>query len=74
METTYTKDSVETLPGSYDFYVAQVDSDGNRISDYSNVATIESYLGAPENFRISQRSGLTVQFSLNGTSVTNYGI
>ena len=41
-ETTNTTDTAETLPGSYDFYVAQVDSAGNRISDFSNLVTVIS--------------------------------
>jgi len=73
-ETTSTTDNAETLLGSCDFYVAQVDSDGNRISYFSDVYTVESYSGAPENFNLSQRSGLTVQFSWAGTSGNYYAI
>ncbi|BCN31940.1 fibronectin type III domain-containing protein [Anaeromicropila herbilytica] len=65
--TEPTKDNTnvgaETLMGSYNFYVARVDANGNRISYYSEVSTVESYYDAPVHFNISQRSGLGCAFS-----------
>jgi predicted enzyme related to lactoylglutathione lyase len=39
-ETTSTIDTAVTLSGSCDFYVAKLDSAGNRISHFSNVVTV----------------------------------
>ncbi|HEX3029408.1 MAG TPA: M4 family metallopeptidase, partial [Clostridia bacterium] len=70
--TTYT---AKTLPGSYDFCVAQVDSNGRRTSEFSNVVTVNSnYLTAPESFTGTSGSNFNVQFSWNGTSGTYYAI
>lgn len=54
--------SIETNFGSYDYCVAIVDDLGNRISGFSRVSTAERFLNAPNNFRISNSSGLSIQF------------
>ena len=72
--TTNTTAGAETFVGSYDFCFAKVDASGNRISDYSNIITMESYSWAPENFRMTNRSGLVAEFSWVGSSDATYAI
>jgi Zn-dependent metalloprotease len=72
--TTNSTATADTLMGSYDFCVAQVDSNGNRISNFSTPITVEAYYSAPENLTISNRSGLQIQFSWTGSSDATYAI
>ncbi len=73
--TSTTGIGVTTLPGSCDFYVAYVDASGNRISAYSNALNIEKLTkSAPTNFRITYRSGLSIQFSWNGAAGERYAV
>ena len=74
IETTDSKVSVDTLIGSCEFYLAKVDSQGNRISDFSNAVNVESYYGSPQNFKWSNRSGLQVEFTWTGMSDAKYAI
>lgn len=70
--TTSLTGTADTQYGSCNFYVAKVDSNGNRISGYSNAVNVTVYSEAPENFRMTGRNGLTVSFSWDGTSVDGY--
>ncbi len=71
--TSTTTGSAVTLDGTYDYYLAEVNILGNRISEYSNAVTITNYL-APTNFTMSYKSGLNVEFTWNGTSGSSYSI
>lgn len=74
-ETTATSLPVETLYGICDFYVAVVDSNGNRISAYSNPKTIESYpYDPPTNFKLNNKNGSSVKFTWNSNSAGRYAI
>lgn len=74
-QTTNTSLSVQTLYGICDFYIAIVDTAGNRISAFSNVKTVEAYAGsAPTNFRLNSKNGLSASLSWNGTSAGRYSI
>ncbi|AUG57053.1 M4 family metallopeptidase [Acetivibrio saccincola] len=68
--------TLESLPGTYDYYIALVDGRGKRISAFSDAVTVEAYLKAPENFRESFRIGLIVQLRWDHSGVpgTRYGI
>jgi Zn-dependent metalloprotease len=68
-----TTGSAVTLDGTYDYFVAEVNTLGNRITEYSNAVTITNY-SAPTNFTMSYKSGLSVEFTWNGTSGSNYSI
>lgn len=71
-ETTAT---VDALPGSCNFYVADVDSMGNRMSPFSNPVTVEDYqYTSPENFAMTYRGGLSVSFAWTGQAGVSYGI
>jgi Zn-dependent metalloprotease len=70
--TTGLTGTANTQYGSWDFYVAKVDSNGNRISGFSNAVNVAVYSEAPQNFRITGRNGLNVTFSWDGTSVNGY--
>ncbi len=73
-ETTNTAASVSTLNGSCDFFVAIVDSFGNRISSYSSSVTVDVYLSAPSNFAANISDSYT-NFTWNSlTGATRYGI
>lgn len=74
IETTEAKAAVDTVIGSCDFYLAKVDSQGTRISDFSNVIQVDSCYSSPQNFTWVNKSGLQVQFSWTGTSGTKYAI
>ncbi|HEY9060618.1 MAG TPA: M4 family metallopeptidase [Pseudobacteroides sp.] len=66
---------VDTLSGSCDFYVAYIDQSGNRISTFSNAVNVEKLTkSAPTNFAMSFKSGLSVQFSWNGTTGDKFAI
>jgi hypothetical protein len=43
IETTNSTVSVNTLSGSYDFYLAKIDASGSRISSYTHPITLEAY-------------------------------
>lgn len=75
-ETINTIEVADTLYGSYDFFVAIVDSDGNRISQYSNSVTVDDYLPAPSNFiQVCELVNSTVAFSWDTiVGATRYGI
>ncbi len=73
--TTNTTATVETLPGSYDFYVSKVDTEGNRISDFSSgITVITDYVAAPGNFVMTNHDNLDVQFSWDSTPGATYAI
>ncbi len=67
-ETTGSTCTVQTLYGNCDFYVAKVDSNGNRISGYSNAVTVSAYANALENFTMTGMDGSSVSFSWDGIS------
>ncbi len=74
--TTTANQSIDiTIPvGSTDYCVAVVDSSGSRISGFSNTRTVDTYQAAPSGFRISNRSGLNVQFSWLANAGTSYAL
>ncbi len=74
IQTTNTTTSFDTSFGSYDYSVAFLDSTGNRISDFSNVKTVEAYQAAPANFVFTNRSGLSCQFGWTSVAGTRYAI
>jgi fibronectin type 3 domain-containing protein len=68
-------EGVNTLPGSCDFYVAYVDEFNNRTSAYSNAINIQKLTkSAPANFRMTYRSGTSIQFSWSGTTGDKFAI
>lgn len=74
LETTNTKESVQAIPGSYDYFVAAIDASGNRVSAFSSPLTYTLPFAAPQNFHITNRTGLEVGFGWEGTIGTRYGI
>ncbi|NLD50103.1 MAG: hypothetical protein GX660_23415 [Clostridiaceae bacterium] len=64
-ETTNKQITVDTFLGKCDFKVAVISSDGTRLSPFSNVYSIESYLDAPSNFYKESSTGSTATFSWN---------
>ncbi|HEX9063263.1 MAG TPA: peptidase M4, partial [Clostridia bacterium] len=73
-ETTNNSMSITVPFGSSDICVAAIDSAGNRISDFSNVKTVEAFQAAPTGFSITNRSGSTVQFGWTSVAGTRYAI
>jgi hypothetical protein len=74
-QVTGTTATVNALPGSCDFYVAEVDYLGNRISPFSNPVTVENYsYTSPENFVMTYRGGLSVSFAWTGETGARYGV
>jgi Zn-dependent metalloprotease len=75
-ETTNSQIVLESLPGKYDYYIALIDGNGNRITAFSDAVTVETYLKAPKNFREYFSIGLIVKFKwdYSGTPGTRYGI
>ncbi len=74
VETTNTTAIVDTLYGSYNYYVVQIDDNGDIISSLSNSVLVETLYNAPQNFHITNRSGLQINFTWGGTSGARYAI
>lgn len=72
--TTSTTGSTIAITGTYDYYVAEVNMYGNRITEFSNAVTVENYLTAPANFVLTNKVGMIAFFSWDGTSGNNYKI
>lgn len=70
-ETTDKQMSVNTLFGKCDFKVAVVSPDGIRLSPFSNVVSVETYLNAPANFTPIDVTTSTVTFSWDEESTAN---
>lgn len=63
------------LESSYDFFVAIVDSNGNRISEFTNSITIDRCTSNPiTDFRITARGGLLIGLAWTGVPGGTYGI
>lgn len=74
-ETTNTSIIVDVPAGSYDFFVAEVNSSGNRISSFSNPAKAYTYSENPvQNFTMASRVLLQVGFSWTGETGKRYAI
>lgn len=74
--STYNSEyTIDTLDGSIDYCVAYVDYSDIRTSEYSNAVNIEKLTqNAPTNFRLTNRSGLLIQFSWNGTKGDKFAL
>lgn len=66
--------SIVTPIGSYDYCVAIVDGNGNRLSGYSRISTAERFESAPTNFRATNSAGLLVQFKWTSVQDKTYAI
>ncbi|HEX9058825.1 MAG TPA: peptidase M4, partial [Clostridia bacterium] len=74
-ETTNRTIRVCPIPfGSSDYCVAEIDSAGYRISNFSDVITVEAYQTAPTDFNQNGRSGSTITFGWTSVSGTRYAI
>jgi Zn-dependent metalloprotease len=73
-ETTSKQISVETLLGKCDFKVAVISSSGTRLSAFSNVVAVETYLYAPGNFKLKSSTSSTATFSWDQVSDYTYAI
>ncbi len=67
-ETSNTTETVQAISGSYDYFIASIDQNGNRISEFSSPLTYKMSFPAPQNFRLTNRSGLLIQFSWDAAS------
>ncbi len=74
VETTNTTATVDTLYGNYNYYVVQIDNNGEIISSLSNSVLVETLYNAPQNFHITNRSGLQINFAWDGTPGARYAI
>lgn len=74
IETTNNVVSVTAYFGSYDYCVALLDSNGNRVSHYSNIRTVERFLNGPANFRVSNINGMSVEFTWDKEAGRSYAI
>ncbi len=70
-ETTSNQMSVDSLIGKCDFVAAIVSSDGIRLSPFSNVYSVETYLSAPANFNVTDGTTSTVTFFWNAAAAAN---
>jgi hypothetical protein len=68
-ETVNTAEVVFTPYGSYDYFIAIVNSAGNRISSFSPPVNVEAYVDAPSNFSITKIGRLTCRVQLNAVQL-----
>jgi len=74
IETANNVISLYTLLGSYDFYVARIDSAGSIISYLSQPITVRSYYLPPQKFTITDKNSSSVQLSWIGNPDSSFAI